>query len=96
MQEQKKFKGTLEDWDVFVDNKDKDPHFHLVGNLNGSEKLTSRVICINGQMAETENSIYRLGWPYHSATDVMTSRWWKTLREFGRRQSEKEKGDAAS
>ena len=68
---EKIFKGNIENWCVFWDHKDNDPHFHLIGNINGKERITSRVLSIVDGIAETRNSFYKLGWPRDNYYDVL-------------------------
>ena len=79
---EKKIKGTLNEWQAFWDSRKKEPHFHLTGNFvidgsdePGKEIVTSRVLSINGNMAETENSLYVLGWPKKSSANIMEEHW---------------------
>ncbi len=76
-------KGTIEKWDAFYDGypeleeegRRREPHFHLIGELNGKSIMTSRVLKIENGVAETRNSLYTLGWPHDSAMTVMEERW---------------------
>lgn len=59
----KELKGTIENWIAFVDNPNKEPHFHIMGEYEGKTIITSRVISIDENSLETKNSIYTLGMP---------------------------------
>ena len=53
----KELKGTIENWIAFVDNPNKEPHFHIMGEYEGKVIVTSRVISIDENSLETNNSI---------------------------------------
>ena len=59
----KELKGTIENWIAFVDNPNKDTHFHIMGEYEGKIIVTSRVMSIDENSLETKNSIYTLGTP---------------------------------
>lgn len=59
----KELKGTIENWIAFVDNPNKEPHFHIMGEYEGKVIVTSRVISIDENSLETNSSIYTLGTP---------------------------------
>lgn len=67
----KELKGILDNWSVFYDNKEKDPHFHLAGEFDERNIITSRVISINDNIAETTTSKYELGFPKNNIYDLM-------------------------
>ena len=72
----KENKGKIDDWVVVYDNKEKDVHFHIVGLINGVEKITSRIISINNNQVETANSFYSLGWPRKSLLNEIMDRFY--------------------
>ena len=84
-------KGTIEKWDAFYDGYPeleeeghrREPHFHLIGELNGKSIMTSRVLKIENGVAETRNSLYTLGSRHGSALSVIEERW-KSLSELDR------------
>ena len=80
---QKETNGTLENWSAVWDTRSKEPHFHLAGTINGKEKLTSRVLSISGNVAQTRNGFYTLGWPAQSVIQVMASAWQNMQKEGG-------------
>lgn len=66
--------SKLDNWTVCFDNKEKDVHFHLMGEIfndsrfdNGRVIRTSRVIKIENNIASTKSGTeYQLGFPKHS------------------------------
>lgn len=58
----------IENWSVSLcphrpyDAPEIQDHFHLLGTINGKEKLTTRVVRTDGRLVTTKSgSVYRLG-----------------------------------